>query len=251
MVILFNAFCIQNARKIYNLLNIINNKAIDKLPLKGYSYTYKWNFIIIFYLEGVMLLTDSQLIREIKEGRIELYSQLIEKYEKKIHIFIHHLLKTYKMEIHTEDICQETFYKAFKSLKTFRDEEATFSTWLHTIARNTALSELRKLKHVELSLEENATSPQASELLLPEQELLKNERVQMVREAINSLPDKQRSALILREYEQMDYKEIANILNSTVSSVKSLLFRARTGIKSQLEPYVGENQLTDFEGMNG
>lgn len=196
-------------------------------------------------------MTDSQLIRDIKEGQVELYAQLIQKYEKKVYSFIYQLLKTYKMEVHTEDICQETFYKAYKALKTFRDEEASFSTWLYTIARNTTLSELRKSKYIEVSLEENVTAPQFSVLLLPEQELLKNERAQKVRDAINSLPEKQRSAVILREYEQLDYKEIASILDSTVSSVKSLLFRARTGIKSQLEPYVDEKHLADFEGMKG
>lgn len=196
-------------------------------------------------------MTDSQLIRDIKEGQVELYAQLIQKYEKKVYSFIYQLLKTYKMEAYAEDICQETFYKAYKSLKTFRDEEASFSTWLYTIARNTTLSELRKSKYFEVSLEDNVTAPQLSVLLLPEQELLKNERAQKVREAINNLPEKQRSAVILREYEQLDYKEIASILDSTVSSVKSLLFRARTGIKSQLESYVDEKQLAEFEGMKG
>lgn len=196
-------------------------------------------------------MTDSQLIREIKDGRIELYSLLIQSYEKKIFTFILHLLRSYKMEVYAEDICQETFYKAFKSLKTFRDEEATFSTWLYTIARNTTLSELRKSKYAEVSLDDNLNPQQISAVLLPEQELLKNERAQKVRDAINSLPEKQRSALILREYEQLDYKEIAHILDSTVSSVKSLLFRARTSIKTQLESYISESQLTGLERMKG
>lgn len=195
--------------------------------------------------KGGISLTDSHLIREIKEGHIELYSVLIQRYEKKIHSFILHFLRSYRMEAYTEDICQETFYKAYKSLKTFRDEEATFSTWLYTIARNTALSELRKSKNAEVSLEDNVATPHISTILLPEQELLKSEKVQKVRDAINRLPENQRSALILREYEQLDYKEIAHILDSTVSSVKSLLFRARTGIKTQLEPYVVDSQLTD------
>jgi len=196
-------------------------------------------------------MTDSQLIREIKEGRIELYAILIERYEKKILSFIGHLLHTYRMDAYVEDVCQETFYKAFKSLKTFRDNEATFSTWLYTIARNTALSELRKFKHVEISLEDTVSTPQISNALQPEQELLKNEQVQKVRDAINKLPEKQRSALILREYEQLDYKAIAQILDLTVSSVKSLLFRARNSIKTQLESYMTDNQWTDFEGMKG
>lgn len=155
------------------------------------------------------------------------------------------------MENYAEDICQDTFYKAFKSLNSFRDKEATFSTWLYTIAKNTTLSELRKSKYMEVPLEDNTVNVQTSTLLLPEQELLKNERVNKVRKAINNLPDKQRSALILREYDQMDYKEIAQILDSTVSSVKSLLFRARLGLKYQLESYIVENTLYDVERMKG
>jgi len=195
-------------------------------------------------------LSDSQLIREIKDGKIELYSVLIKKYEKKIYSFILHIIRNHNMEAYVEDVCQETFYKAYKSLNTFRDKEATFSTWLYTIARNTALSELRKSKYSEMSLEENITTTQTSKNILPELELLRNEKVQKVRDAINTLPEKQRTALILREYEQLDYKEIAQILDATVSSVKSLLFRARTGIKSQLENYMLDGQLTDGEGMN-
>lgn len=182
-------------------------------------------------------MNDSQLIREIKDGRIELYSLLIERYEKKIHLFIMHMLKPYGYEGLAEDLCQETFYKAYKSLQSFRDVEATFSTWLYTIARNTVLSELRKSKNKELFLEDSYSIPKVALEKLPEQELLKNEREHLVRQAINNLPEKQRSALILREYEQLDYKEIAHILDASVSSVKSLLFRGRANVKTQLESY--------------
>jgi RNA polymerase sigma factor (sigma-70 family) len=195
-------------------------------------------------------MTDSQLIREIKDGNVELYAELIDRYERKILAFIFHMLKSAKMEMLAEDLCQETFYKAFRSLQTFREVEASFSTWLYTIARNTVLSELRKQKTGKVSLEESGYTPQASFEAMPEQAILRNEKVSMVREAINNLPEKQRSALILREYEQLDYQEIANILGQTVSSVKSLLFRARASVKTQLEPYVMEPIFREYEGMN-
>lgn len=194
-------------------------------------------------------MTDSQLIREIKDGNVELYAELIDRYERKILAFIFHMLKSAKMEMLAEDLCQETFYKAFRSLQTFREVEASFSTWLYTIARNTVLSELRKQKTGKVSLEESGYTPQASFEAMPEQTILRNEKVSMVREAINNLPEKQRSALILREYEQLDYQEIANILGQTVSSVKSLLFRARASVKTQLEPYVMEPIFREYEGM--
>lgn len=195
-------------------------------------------------------MTDSQLIREIKDGNVELYAELIDRYERKILAFIFHMLKSAKMEIFAEDLCQETFYKAYRSLQTFREVEASFSTWLYTIARNTVLSELRKQKAGNVSLEDSGFIPLASLEATPEQTALRNEKVSLVRDAINNLPEKQRSALILREYDQLDYQEIANILGQTVSSVKSLLFRARASVKSQLEPYYGEPMLREYEGMN-
>lgn len=151
-------------------------------------------------------MTDSQLIRDIKDGNIEAYGELVRRYERKIFLFISQMLRGYRLDILAEDLCQETFYKAYRSLGTFREADASFSTWLYTIARNSVLSELRKAKHGEVYLEDSGQTPKAASEGLPEQTLLRNEKVQMVREAINSLPENQRSALILREYDQMDYK---------------------------------------------
>lgn len=194
-------------------------------------------------------MTDSQMIREIKEGNTELYSELMRRYQRKILAFIYHMLKSAHLELMAEDICSETFYKAFRSLHSFREVDASFSTWLYTIARNTVLSELRKQRSSNIPLEESGFVPVASNDVVPEQAVLRNEKVGMVREAINNLPEKQRSALILREYEQLDYQEIANILGQSVSAVKSLLFRARSSVKSQLEPYLYEPVFEQFEGM--
>ncbi|MBD2861272.1 MULTISPECIES: RNA polymerase sigma factor [Paenibacillus] len=194
-------------------------------------------------------MTDSQLIREIKDGNVQYYEELMRRYERKILSFIFHLLKSAKMEAIAEDLCSETFYKAYRSLHSFREVEASFKTWLYTIARNTVLSEMRKNKGISVSLEGNSAMTFTSTEHTPEQTVLRNEKVSMVREAINNLPEKQRSALILREYDQMDYQEIANILGQTVSSVKSLLFRARASVKIQLEPYM-EPIFKEYEGMN-
>lgn len=196
-------------------------------------------------------MTDSQLIREIKDGNVQLYAELMSRYERKILSFIYHMLKGAQLEMMAEDLCAETFYKAYRSLQTFREVEASFSTWLYTIARNTVLSELRKQRNNTVSLEQSGYMPPTSAIdAMPEQTALRNEKVSMVREAINKLPEKQRSALILREYDQLDYQEIANILGQTVSSVKSLLFRARASVRTQLEPYVMEPILREYEGMN-
>ncbi|WEK56319.1 MAG: sigma-70 family RNA polymerase sigma factor [Candidatus Cohnella colombiensis] len=195
-------------------------------------------------------MTDSQLIREIKDGNVDMYASLMSRYQKKILSFVYHMLKSAKLEMLAEDLTSETFYKAYRSLHSFREIDATFSTWLYTIARNTVLSELRKQKATHVSLDDTTYIPAAPAEAAPENQLLRNEKVSMVREAINSLPEKQRSALILREYDGLDYQEIANILGQTVSSVKSLLFRARASVKIQLESYFAEPTLIkEFEEM--
>src|SRR5690625_4040318 len=113
-------------------------------------------------------MMDSQLIREIKDGNTQLYSELIVRYERRILAFVYNMLKSAHLEHMAEDMCQETFYKAFRSLNTFREMEAAFSTWLYTIARNTVLSELRKQRDSRLSLDESGYTPQASTDTIPE-----------------------------------------------------------------------------------
>lgn len=194
-------------------------------------------------------MTDSQMIREIKEGNTELYAELMRRYQRKILAFVYHMLKSAHMELLAEDLCSETFYKAFRSLHSFREVDASFSTWLYTIARNTVLSELRKQRTANIPLEESGYVPVAASDVVPEQAVLRSEKVSMVREAINNLPEKQRSALILREYDQLDYQEIAGIMGQSVSAVKSLLFRARSSVKIQLEPYFYEPIYEQYEGM--
>jgi DNA-directed RNA polymerase specialized sigma24 family protein len=75
------------------------------------------------------MMTDSQLIREIKDGNVDMYSTLMGRYQKKILSFVYHMLKSAKMEMLAEDLCSETFYKAYRSLHSFREEDASFSTW--------------------------------------------------------------------------------------------------------------------------
>ena len=121
-------------------------------------------------------MTDSQLIREIKDGNVQLYSELMRRYQRKILAFIFHMLKGAQLELMAEDLCSESFYKAYRSLHSFREGEASFSTWLYTIARNTVLSELRKQRTGHVSLEESGLMPVASPDSVPEQRLLPSDR---------------------------------------------------------------------------
>jgi RNA polymerase sigma-70 factor (ECF subfamily) len=189
---------------------------------------------------GGVEVTDQQLIRAILDGNAQLFAELVRRYDRRIKAFIFHMLKSMHLESLTEDMCQETFYKAYRNLRSFREHEASFSTWLYTIARNSVISELRKHKNTQVSLDESLQVMETSQTLLPEQAVLSQEKVSLVRKAISNLSEKQRSALILREYNQLEYQEIADILGQPVSSIKSLLFRARASVKLQLDSYYGD-----------
>lgn len=193
------------------------------------------------------MTTDSQIIREIKDGNTEAYAILVQRYERRIYAFIFNMLKSKGLESSTEDLAQETFYKVYRHIKSFRDVEASFSTWIYTIARNTVLSELRKSRSNDVHIEDSNMVPSTLPHQLPENELIKSEKIDKVREAIRLLPDKQRHVLILREYEQMDYREIAVLTESTVSSVKSLLFRARNNIKDYMDTYMNDHEYTEVK----
>ncbi len=171
------------------------------------------------------------------KGNEEQFAELIQRYEKSLYKFIVSKVKHTKIEYMAEDICQESFYKAYRHLNHFREEEACMSTWLFTIARNTVIDELRKSKDA-MYLEDSPQELAAGCKELPEALLLQYERASMVKQAIGRLPNNQRKAVMLREYEEKNYEEIAKMLNVTVCSVKSLLFRARHRIKFMLTPFM-------------
>jgi RNA polymerase sigma-70 factor (ECF subfamily) len=134
-----------------------------------------------------------------------------------------------------EDIAQEAFVRVWNKLPTFRPE-GSFKGWLCRIAANLTIDALRRRKPTvdiaETSLPALADGPEAS--------VLREERAAAVREAITSLPLHSRTALVLREYEGLSYKEIADVLDIPLGTVKSRLSDARLRLQSQLASYLEE-----------
>lgn len=142
-----------------------------------------------------------------------------------------------------EDIAQQVFIRVWKSARRYVPR-AKFTTWLLKITRNLVFNELRRAKrraHVPLQSE-----PGAEEIPLkdetnpaPDASLLDDELQRAIEEAITQLPESQRMALVLRRYEQLSYEQIAEVLDLSVPAVKSVLFRARTELRSRLNKYLG------------
>lgn len=144
-----------------------------------------------------------------------------------------------------EEITHEVFVRVWKSAARY-EPSARFTTWIFTIARNLVLNEIRyRTRHPTVSrdaLSEDGSSiveESAAELgARPDSALLANELEEAIDRALQSLPENQRTAVIMRRYEELTYEEIAAMLEVSVSSVKSLLFRARTTLREALRKYL-------------
>lgn len=141
-----------------------------------------------------------------------------------------------------EDIAQQVFVRLWKSAQRYRPT-AKFTTYLFTITRNLVFNETRKRqrrKEHSLDEQEDEWHRQIPEVddARPDAQLLQVELQRAVDQAISALPEKQRLAVVLRRYEHMPYEEIAQILELSVSAVKSQLFRARTTLRESLQQFL-------------
>lgn len=146
-----------------------------------------------------------------------------------------------------EDIAQEVFLEAYRSFGSFR-RESKLSTWLYRIAVTKSLDHLRKKKRKKrfssLKRVIGFNDP-AEELTLPSMEtpaevLSGNERTEILRKALDSLPDNQKTAFLLSKYDGYSNQEIAEVMHTTVSAIESLVHRAKKNLQKKLEKYYGK-----------
>jgi len=178
------------------------------------------------------------LIDEIRKGNKKSFELLIIKYEKPIFNLIFNFVKETDV---VSELAQETFLKAFKSINSFKGD-STFYTWLRRIAINNSINYLntRNQFSLESEIEENNFSRHIgdSKFYTPEDKVLLEETSTVVKAALDSLPDRLRTILIMREFEDMSYEEIAEVLQCPVGTVRSRLFHARRILKEKLEPFI-------------
>jgi RNA polymerase sigma-70 factor (ECF subfamily) len=182
---------------------------------------------------------DVRLMQLVSGGDTGAFEELIEKHQSLVAGTVARMLGS---NSDVEDIAQQVFIRVWKSARRYVPR-AKFTTWLLKITRNLVFNELRRSKrHALVPLQ---TDPGGEEFPLkdeknppPDTSLLETELQQAIEDAIMQLPESQRMALILRRYEQLSYEEIAEILDLSVPAVKSVLFRARTELRSRLSRYL-------------
>jgi RNA polymerase sigma-70 factor (ECF subfamily) len=184
---------------------------------------------------------DVALMGRIAAGDERAFRELVERHQSAVVGTVARMLSD---PAEAEDIAQQVFLRVWKHAKRWRPE-AKFTTYLFTIARNLVYNESRRrARRKEVSADEREEDSGfqmvADSRHEPREEALKLEMHQEIDRAIASLPEAQRSAVILYSYESLPYEEIARVLGTSVSSVKSLLFRARGSLREMLAGYLAE-----------
>ena len=182
---------------------------------------------------------DVRLMQLVSGGDTSAFEELIERHQSLVAGTVARMLGS---NSDVEDIAQQVFIRVWKSARRYVPR-AKFTTWLLKITRNLVFNELRRSKrHAHIPLQ---SEPGAEEIPLkdetnsaPDASLLETELQRAIDEAIMQLPESQRMALVLRRYEQLSYEQIAEVLDLSVPAVKSVLFRARTELRTRLSKYL-------------
>ncbi len=191
-----------------------------------------------------MARTDVQLMLDVKAGDERSFELLLRKYRTPVINFLYRMVRDSAI---AEDLAQEVFLRVYRARQEYAPS-AKFTTWMFRIATNLALNALRDNRHrlLEISMDQPVETNESEQPALEvadstptaEQQLVARTRTELIRNAINVLPEKQRAAVLLHKYQELDYGEIAKILGCSESALKSLLFRAYETLRVQLQPLV-------------
>ncbi len=195
----------------------------------------------VLYTLDRMTTSDVELMLGVKAGDDACFEALLARYRTPLVVFLYRMVRD---RAAAEDLAQEAFLRVFRARASYAPD-AKFTTWLFRIAANLALNWLRdgRRRAQELSLD-RAEEDERPALDLPdtgatiEQRMLERERALRIREAVAALPEKQRAAVLLHKYQDLDYGEIARILGCSQSALKSLLFRAYETLRVRLSAEV-------------
>jgi RNA polymerase sigma-70 factor (ECF subfamily) len=188
-------------------------------------------------------LSDAEIMLRVKTGDEAAFDYLVQKYRRPILNFMYRMAHNSAV---AEDLAQEVFLRVYRSRSGYQ-ASAKFSTWLYRIATNLAVNHARDTRHerpeTSVSLDEpdeetGQTLDVADKSLTAEEAILRRERMLAIRQRVQALPERQRIAVIMHKYQQMDYRQIAEVLKLSESATKSLLFRAYEILRQQLKDFV-------------
>ena len=179
---------------------------------------------------------DAELMLRVKDGDGASFGLLLEKHRSAVIHFLYRMVQNHAV---AEELAQEVFLRVYRSRGTY-EPTAKFTTWLFRIATHLALNSLRDGKN-ERSREylDGPTAEMPGRQISDtgpsvEQRMVHQSKLEEIRRAVSTLPEKQRAAVLMHKYEEMEYSQIARVLGCSESAVKSLLFRAYETLRSRL-----------------
>lgn len=187
--------------------------------------------------------TDAEVMLRVKAGDQSAFDFLVQKYRRPLVSFMYRMARNTAA---AEDLAQEVFLRVYRSRETY-EATAKFTTWLYRIATNLAVNHARDNRkerpEVTLSLDEpdeetGTTMDVADATMSAEEGMVQRERLAAIRGKVDALPERQRLAVLMHKYQQMDYKQIADVLKLSESATKSLLFRAYETLREQLKEFI-------------
>jgi len=185
------------------------------------------------------LTNETELIEQLKRGDETAFKAIVEQWQDMVYNTI---LGIVQNETEAEDLAQDVFIKVFEKISSFKGD-SKFSTWLYRIATTTALDHLRSKKRKKRSgflqglgggSDEKEEIPDFHH---PGVSLDNKERAAVLFKAIEALPENQKAAYTLHKLEGLSYRDVSEVLNTTVSAVESLMSRANQNLRKQLEEY--------------
>jgi len=188
-------------------------------------------------------LTDAEVMLRVGADDAAAYDHLVGKFYRPIIAFMFRMCHNQAI---AEELAQEVFLRVYRSRKSYA-AEAKFTTWLYRIATNLAVNHARdhkversgKVVSLDEPDEETGTTPDVADATLNvEQQILRRERLAAIKKQVMALPEKQRAAVLMHKYQNMDYREIAGVLKLSESATKSLLFRAYEALRERLKDFV-------------
>lgn len=176
---------------------------------------------------------DRRLIERFLNGEEGSFNLLVERYKERIYLLVWRMVRNREDAL---DLSQEVFVKAYKNLKGFR-HESNFYTWLYRIAVNLSLNFTRREKFKSfLSLSD--LSEKLSSGSSPAEDIERHQLSGLIDRAVMKLPEKQRTVFILRHYEEMSVKEVAELLGKSEGAIKANHYQAIRKLQEYLRPYV-------------
>jgi len=192
---------------------------------------------------GWSQLSDAEIMLRVAAGDEAGFSLLVEKYRRQM---VHYMYRMVHNQAIAEEMAQEVFLRVYRARASYR-AEAKFSTWLYRIATNLGVNHARDTRYergaqavyLDQPDSETGISPDVADTTPTiEEHMLRDARLAAIRKHVMALPERQRTAVLMHKYQDLDYKQIGAVLKLSESATKSLLFRAYQTLRERLKEFV-------------